>query len=167
MKIHASKPRRRVGRRRAATRSTSNLLVSIHELSNLIGRAFYGEIATQFGIGIAEWRVLLTLAHRSDATSVQIATTWSMEKMAVSRAVRRLERMRLVARRIDRRDKRRQILRLTGSGRRFYRRVLPIANARYREIISCLDHPDLASLGQLLDRLIGQTRRLAARSEDI
>ena len=84
-----------------------------------------------------------------------------MEKMAVSRAVRRLERMRLVARRVDRLDKRRQILRLTATGRRFYARVLPVANARYREIVSCLNREDLASLRRLLDRLIRETGRLA------
>jgi DNA-binding MarR family transcriptional regulator len=141
-----------------------NLLIAIHELSDLIGRAFYGEIATRFDIGVAEWRVLLDLAGRPASSSAEIAAAWGMEKMTVSRAVRRLEAMGLVARRIDRKDRRRQTISLTLAGRRFYARVLPIANGRYRDIVSCLDRADIESLGKLLRRLIDRTRRLAAGS---
>jgi DNA-binding MarR family transcriptional regulator len=155
----------RARQRQGRARGAPNLLVSIHKLSELIGRAFYGEIATEFALGVVEWRVLLTLAERPDATSAEIASAWAMEKMAVSRAVRRLEGMGLVSRRQDRRDKRRRFLRLTAAGRRHYRRVLPVASARYREIVSCLDPADVASLRRLLDRLIAQTARLAVGSK--
>jgi DNA-binding MarR family transcriptional regulator len=140
-----------------------NLLVSIHVLSSLIGRAFYGDLDDRFGIGVAEWRVLLTLADLGEATSVEIASAWAMEKMAISRAVRWLEEHGYVRRRADPRDKRRQVLKLARSGRRFHGRILPVANARYREITGSLDHDEVAALRRFLERLIDRTARLARR----
>jgi DNA-binding MarR family transcriptional regulator len=140
-----------------------NLLISFHVLSSLIGRAFYGELASRFGIGIAEWRVLLTLAGRREATSVDLAAEWAMEKMAVSRAVRWLENGGYLARRADAADKRRQVLRLTPAGKRLCDRILPVANARYREIVDCLGSEELAALRVSIDRLISRTAELAGR----
>lgn len=170
MSSGASKPRR--GPMRSAQKTVSrvgwrreypNLLISIHVLSSLIGRAFYGELATRFGIGIAEWRILLTLAERKQSTSVDIAAEWAMEKMAISRAVRRLEKSDFVTRRVDSGDKRRQVLRLTASGRKFHARILPVANARYREIADSLSRAEFAAIRRSLARLIERTAQLAER----
>jgi DNA-binding MarR family transcriptional regulator len=138
-----------------------NVLASIHVLSSQIGRAFYGEIARRHGVTVPEWRVLLSLAQHPQATAADIAARWAMEKMAVSRAVRRLERDRLIARRPVRNDRRRQALRLTPAGRRLYRRILPAADARYHAIMACLGPSERARLRRLLARLIAETRRLA------
>ena len=46
----------------------------VHVLSNRIGRAFHGEIETKFGITIAEWRVMLTLASEKGGGSVYITS---------------------------------------------------------------------------------------------
>jgi DNA-binding MarR family transcriptional regulator len=138
-----------------------NVLASIHVLSRQIGRAFYGEIARRYGVGVPEWRVMLTLARRPAATSGEIAAQWAMEKMAVSRAVRRLERAGLVARRRVSNDRRRRALRLTAAGRRLYARILPAADARYRAIMACLGPAERAGLRRSLARLIAETGRLA------
>jgi DNA-binding MarR family transcriptional regulator len=144
-----------------------NVLASIHVLSSQIGRAFYGEIAKRHGVTVPEWRVLLTLAQRPEATAGDVAAQWAMEKMAVSRAVRRLERDRLIARRPVRNDRRRQALRLTPAGRRLYARILPAADARYRAIMACLGPSERAELRRSLARLIAETGHLAGANEDI
>ena len=138
-----------------------NLLTLIHVLSHQIGRAFHARISAEFDVTIAEWRVMLSLAQRPGATAGEIAETWAMEKMAVSRAVRRLERMGRIARRVKPEDRRSFTLALTEEGARLFARVVPAANARYREITSAATRNELSALAGVLTRLAEQARDLA------
>jgi DNA-binding MarR family transcriptional regulator len=140
--------------------ATDNLLASIHVMSRLIDRAFQSRIATRFDLSLAEWRVILTLAERRSATAATITGLWAMEKMAVSRAVRRLDRMGRIARRRNAGDRRSYALRLTAKGRRVYEDVLPTANARYREIFAELSRDDLQFLRATLNALVDHTAQL-------
>jgi DNA-binding MarR family transcriptional regulator len=130
-----------------------NILASVHVLSSRISRAFDSQLAARYDLSPPEWRVLLTLAQRPDASANEITALWAMEKMAVSRAVRRLERMGRIRRQVDGADRRRYALILTPEGRRLYRRILPVANARYREITSVLSHAERATLRKALAKL--------------
>ena len=138
-----------------------NTLALIHVLSLQIGRAFHARIAKEFDVTIAEWRVLLSLNQRTGATANEIADEWAMEKMAVSRAVRRLERMNRITRRVNPQDRRSFALAMTGHGRQVLERILPAANARYREITSAATHEELTVFSRVLTKLVGQTRNLA------
>lgn len=138
-----------------------NSLALIHVLSLQIGRAFHARIATEFDVTIGEWRVLLSLNQRAGATANQIAEDWAMEKMAVSRAVRRLERMNRITRRVNPEDRRSYVLAMTDAGKDLFERIVPAANTRYREITSAATHDELAMLFRVLTKLVGQTRNLA------
>ena len=96
--------------------ASDNLLASIHVMSRLIDRAFQSRIATRFDLSLAEWRVLLSLADQSSATAAELTEFWAMEKMAVSRAVRRLEGMGRISRRRNSGDRRSYALKLTAKG---------------------------------------------------
>ena len=143
------------------TGAPDNLLALIHVLSLQIGRAFHAQIAGEFEITIAEWRVLLSLSQRTGATANEIANIWAMEKMAVSRAVRRLERMQRITRSVKQEDRRSYALAITEDGKRLFERVVPAANARYREITSAATRDELAVLFRVLIKLVGQARNLA------
>ncbi|HEX7007513.1 MAG TPA: MarR family winged helix-turn-helix transcriptional regulator [Alphaproteobacteria bacterium] len=132
---------------------TVNILAAVHVLSSWISRAFDARLAREFDVSPPEWRVLLTLAQRPGASANEITEAWAMEKMAVSRAVRRLERMGRICRRVDGADRRRYALDLTPAGRSLYRRILPVANARYREITGVLSHAERATLRRALAKL--------------
>ena len=138
-----------------------NPLALIHVLSMQIGRAFHARIATEFDVTIAEWRVLLSLSQRPAATANEIADIWAMEKMAVSRAVRRLEQMRRITRHVKPEDRRSYTLAMTEEGKRVFERVVPAANARYREITSAATRDELDILSHVLTKLVGQARDLA------
>ena len=138
-----------------------NVLALIHVLSLQIGRAFHARIATEFDITIAEWRVLLSLSQRTGATANEIADIWAMKKMPVSRAVRRLERMHRITRRVKPEDRRSYALAMTEDGKRVFERVVPAANARYREITSAATRDELVVLSRILTKLVGQARDLA------
>lgn len=134
---------------------TENLLACIHVVSNLIGRAFYAEVESQWGVSLPEWRVMLTLKHHPGATAMEITELWGMDKMAVSRAARRLEEEGYVARSVDPADRRRFTLALTSKGARLYRQIEPGATARYHEIVAVLSREERAALHRALTRLIG------------
>jgi DNA-binding MarR family transcriptional regulator len=140
--------------------ASDNLLASIHVMSRLIDRAFQSRIATRFDLSLAEWRVLLSLAEQGSATAAELTAFWAMEKMAVSRAVRRLERMGRIVRKQKSGDRRSYSLKLTAKGRRIYNEILPTANARYREIFSGLSRDDLHFLRSTLDALVDHTANL-------
>ncbi len=148
-------------RKRPPAGAPDNLLALIHVLSRQIGRAFQARINAEFDINITEWRVLLSLGQRPGATANEIAEEWAMEKMAVSRAVRRLERMGRISRRVKPDDRRSYALAMTGDGKRLFERVVPAANARYREITSAATRDELAVVSRVLTRLVGQARDLA------
>ncbi|MCZ6861480.1 MAG: MarR family winged helix-turn-helix transcriptional regulator [Alphaproteobacteria bacterium] len=131
-----------------------NVLAGIHVVSNLIGRAFFPEIASKWDLSLAEWRIVLTLAHRPGASAAEITALWGMEKMAVSRAARRLERTGRVDRTSDPKDGRRFTLSLTQAGRALFVEVEPSATARYHEIIAVLDRSEREALHSALTKLI-------------
>lgn len=137
-----------------------NALTLVHLLSNRITRAFYSEIEARFGVSLPEWRVLMTLARYPELTAVEITIRWSMDKMTISRAIRRLEDAGRVRRKRHPEDRRSFTVTLTDEGRAFYERVLPVANARYRAIVSCLDQKETHQLRATLEKLINHASTL-------
>jgi DNA-binding MarR family transcriptional regulator len=131
-----------------------NVLAAIHVVSNRISRAFYADIEARHGITLPEWRVMLTLARHPGMAAMAVAGLWGMDKMAISRAVRRLERAGLVRRGPAPADRRRWVLDLTAEGRRRYRAIEPAATERYRALLKALDPREVAQLKRLLEKLI-------------
>jgi DNA-binding MarR family transcriptional regulator len=133
---------------------SDNILAAIHVVSNRISRAFYADIEAQHGVTLPEWRVMLTLMRHPGMAAMAVADLWGMDRMAISRAVRRLERAGLVRRGPAPGDRRRWVLDLTAEGRKRYRAIEPAANARYRAILAPLEPREVAQLRQLLEKLI-------------
>ena len=131
-----------------------NVLAAIHVVSNRISRAFYTDIEARHGISLPEWRVMLTLTRHPGMAAMAVAALWGMDKMSISRAVRRLERGGLVRRTPAAGDRRRWVLELTQEGRRRYRAIEPAATGRYREFLKALDSREIVTLRQLLEKLI-------------
>ena len=145
----------------AELEAADNVLACVHVLSSQISDAFHPEVEAKYGISLAEWRVILTLIQRPDTTAMEIASLWAMDKMAISRGVRRLEKMGRVRRKVNPDDRRSFTLRLTSQGRALYRRILPAANARYREITADLTRAELATLRRVLAKLLSRTAALS------
>jgi DNA-binding MarR family transcriptional regulator len=128
----------------------------LNVLSSLVSQALtrvYGE----FGIGIPEWRVLVTLGQFGVMTGKAIGAHTHMHKTKVSRAVAQLERRKFLARRANRDDMREAFLSLTPSGRAVYEELAPRAlefTVRLCEVVAAADRA-------AFDRA---TRQLAERS---
>lgn len=134
--------------------TADDLLSDVHVLANLIGRAFSDQLDENFGVSVPEWRVVLTLARHPGLTAAEITSRWAMDKMAISRAIQRLESDGHISRDRNPSDRRSYKLSLTDSGEALHRKILPAANERYREFISCLTREELANLRGSLEKLI-------------
>jgi DNA-binding MarR family transcriptional regulator len=132
----------------------------VHILSNRIGRAFYSEVETKFGVTIAEWRVMLTLASDPGVSAAEITNSWAMEKMSVNRAIQRLIDNSNVSRSRDPEDGRSYRLSLTAKGRKLYARIAPAANKRYTEIISSVSAEEL-------DIVVAALQKMIVRAEEL
>lgn len=155
----SSRERRRSG----GLGPTTNVLTAIHVASNQVSRQFDNDVAQRAGLSLAEWRVILTLAHWEGASAMEITNLWGMEKMAISRAVHALEATGRLRRERDTRDKRRFNLYLTDDGRAIYRKNEPRATANYRAITAVLDKEEVRTLRRALGKLIDYTREAAGQ----
>jgi len=99
----------------------------LNVLSSLVSQALSRVYGERYGIGIPEWRVLVTLGEYGVMTGKQIGAHTHMHKTKVSRAVAQLEQRKFVTRRVNRADLREAFLSLTPSGRLVYDEAAPIA----------------------------------------
>jgi DNA-binding MarR family transcriptional regulator len=146
--------------------ASGNILGLIQLLSNLIGPAFHKEIETVHALSIAEWRVILTLMREPTAKASDISLQWALKPMAVSIAIRKLERRGLLARRTSSVDRRSRTLSLTPRGLSKYRAVVPSANVRYREILGCLPKSQRAVLASSLRTIVSHIRAMLERESN-
>jgi DNA-binding MarR family transcriptional regulator len=119
-----------------------------------VSRAFARRYRQEFGLSIAEWRVLAHLhAARGQPVSVRdIEARAGMEKSMVSRAAARLTEAGHVARTAQDADRRLLHLTLTPQGRALMARLIPVALAFQAELIARLG-PAAPGLVAALDAL--------------
>ncbi len=84
-------------------------------LSSLVSQALTS-VYGRYGIGIPEWRVLVTLGENGVMTGKAVGAHTHMHKTKVSRAVAQLEQRKLVSRRTNRADMR-EIVPVADAGR--------------------------------------------------
>ena len=115
----------------------------LNVLSSLVSQALM-RVYARHGIGIPEWRVLVTLGQNGAMTGKAVGTHTHMHKTKVSRAVAQLEQRKFVSRRANRADLRESFLSLTPAGRAVYEELAPSALEfmnRLGEVVSPTDRP--------------------------
>ncbi|RSK38116.1 MarR family transcriptional regulator [Rhodovulum iodosum] len=103
--------------------------------ANQVSRSFAERFRRDFGISIAEWRVL---AHLSRAVAVsvrEIHACVDMDKSKISRAAARLEQAGYVTKRENPGDRRLVELELTATGRALVAELLPVALQFQRDLL--------------------------------
>ena len=98
----------------------------LNVLSSLVSQALT-RVYGRYGIGIPEWRVLVTLGENGVMTGKAVGAHTHMHKTKVSRAVAQLEQRKLLTRRANRADLREAFLSLTPAGRAVYEELAPSA----------------------------------------
>ena len=97
----------------------------LNVVASIVSQALSRIYADRYGIGVPEWRVLVTLGQFGMMTGKAIGAHSHMHKTKVSRAVAQLEKRKLVTRRANRADLREAFLALTPAGRTMYDDLAP------------------------------------------
>ena len=134
----------------------------LNVLASLSSQALSRVYSERYGIGVPEWRVLVTLGQFGDMTGKAIGAHSHMHKTKVSRAVAQLERRKLLARRANRADMREAFLALTPAGRAIYDKLVPMALDFVRRLSEVIDPADRPAFDRAVRRLTQRSAELAA-----
>lgn len=132
--------------------------------SNLVSRLFARRYAEEFGLSIAEWRVIAVLGSDGTGTASAIRARTGMDKAKVSRAVAGLRARRLLREGTNRGDRRLAPLLLTSSGRAMFEAIIPRARALEAELAAALAPGASAALAGALHALAARAREMGAEA---
>jgi len=134
----------------------------LNVVASLTSQALSRIYAQRYGIGVPEWRVLVTLGQYGMMTGKAIGAHSHMHKTKVSRAVALLEQRKLIVRRANRADLRESLLALTPDGRAMYDELAPSALEFARRLAEAIEPADRAAFERAVDRLTDRSAKLAA-----
>src|SRR3979409_2552477 len=138
----------------------------LHVLASLVSQALSRIYVERYGLGVPEWRVLVTLGQFGVMTGKAIGAHSHMHKTKVSRAVAELEKRKLIGRRANRADLRESFLSLSAAGRAIYEDLAPGALAfmdRLAEVVAIADRP---AFDRAVKQLTKRSAELVAEAED-
>jgi DNA-binding MarR family transcriptional regulator len=133
----------------------------LNVLSSLVSQALT-QVYGQYGIGIPEWRVLVSLGQFGIMTGKAIGARTHMHKTKVSRAVAQLERRKYLVRRTNRSDLREAFLSLTPSGRAVYEELAPRALEFTARLSEAVTPDDRAAFDRAVRQLTERSAKLVA-----
>lgn len=148
----------------AGLRLEEFLPYQLNVVASLVSQALSRVYSERYGLGVPEWRVLVTLGQYETMTGKAVGAHSHMHKTKVSRAVALLEKRKLVARRINRADLREALLSLTPAGRAIYEDLAPGAVAFAKRLIGAIDPADRPAFNRALESL---TKASAALAEEV
>jgi DNA-binding MarR family transcriptional regulator len=126
--------------------------------ANLLARPFIEKIGPEKDLTLPEWRCLVALQAKGELSNTEVAELTGLDPMSVSRALDRLQRNDRVERTRDPDDGRRQLNRMTASGRAVYRAVVKLARQRQEAMVRGLAEKEVLLFDDMLGRIIGRLR---------
>jgi DNA-binding MarR family transcriptional regulator len=136
----------------------------LNVLSSLVSQALT-QVYAKYGIGIPEWRVLVTLGQFGVMTGKAVGAHTHMHKTKVSRAVAQLEDRKFVTRRANRADLREAFLSLTPAGRAVYEELAPRAREFTEKLSEVVSDSDRATFDRAVALLTRRSAELVAKGE--
>ena len=138
---------------RAAPELADTIAFRLLTAANHLARPFNAAFGRELGLTLTEWRCLLALAVEPGRSGGDVAERMGLDRMTVSRTLRRLEVRALVGRRADAANRRRDRWRLTEAGWALTDRAAPMARARDEALFGHVVAADRAALGRILSKL--------------
>ena len=138
----------------------------LNVLSSLVSQALTRVYGQRYGIGIPEWRVLVTLGEHGVMTGKAVGGQTHMHKTKVSRAVAQLEQRKFVTRRANRADLREAFLSLTPPGRAIYEEAAPIALDFTNRLSEVVAPSDRAAFDRAMRQLTERSAMLVIEIEN-
>jgi DNA-binding MarR family transcriptional regulator len=136
----------------------------LNVLSSLVSQALT-RVYGRHGIGIPEWRVLVTLGENGVMTGKAVGAHTHMHKTKVSRAVAHLEERKFLTRRANRADLRESFLSLTPAGRAVYEELAPSALTFMDRLAEVVAPADRLAFDRAMKQLTKRSAELVAEIE--
>jgi DNA-binding MarR family transcriptional regulator len=127
-------------------------------LSNQISRGIAQTYEEKFGLSVTEWRVIAILGRFPGISATEVTEKSAMDKVAVSRAVRRLIDAGRIRRQANDNDRRAKHLYLSPEGQAVYDAIVPAALAYEQRLLDALSDGEREQLDHLVMRLLGLTQ---------
>jgi len=129
-------------------------------LSNRISSAVAKLYEDRFDLKLPEWRIMAILGRNPNLTASQIVDISRMDKVAISRAVKRLVEMGRLTATGDPDDARRQRLNLSGAGWKIYEQIVPLALGVEEKLLADMSEEERTALHAAITRLDEAAARL-------
>lgn len=129
-------------------------------LSNRISSAVAKLYESRFDLKLPEWRIMAILGRNPNLTASQIVDISQMDKVAISRAVKRLVAMGRLTATDDPDDARRQRLNLSEAGWKIYEQIVPLALGVEEQLLARMSEDERAALQDAITRLSQAAARL-------
>lgn len=130
----------------------SHLGYLLRRVSNSVSGGFAQSLQAK-QTSVAEWVLLRHLWDRTQATPSEMADVLTMTRGAISKIIDKLESKGWVRSKINPEDSRRQLLALSGAGRRVVPELAEIADRNDETFFSCLNAEERSALRYLLGKL--------------
>lgn len=126
----------------------------LSRVSNAVSEGLAGVYRDSADLGLTEWRLIAVLAAQPGIAATELVRITLLDKVAISRALKRLLARKLVRRTTVRNDRRQRRLRLSDAGVALYEEIAPQVAARERELLAMLGDDGRAQLEALLQRVL-------------
>jgi DNA-binding MarR family transcriptional regulator len=134
-------------------------------LSRALAQHMLLYVGREFGLNLAEFRILSVLADRDSTSIKDIAAPTSLDKAHVTRALANLMERGLATQVIDPGDRRLRVVKLTVAGRETITGTLPFSLERQKRLEGCLTAAELRLLWKALSVLSDEAERMLAEEE--
>jgi DNA-binding MarR family transcriptional regulator len=121
-------------------------------LSRALGQQMLLYVEREFGLGLAEYRILTVLEDSESPSIKEIATKSQIDKAQVTRCMTTLAKRGLVTQTVDAQDRRLRSITLTKAGRSLLASMLPFNKERNERLERSVTKSDLDILWKVLDR---------------
>jgi DNA-binding MarR family transcriptional regulator len=131
-------------------------------------RVVLSEITRQLaplGVTPPMYHVLFRLAHEGEQPQQDLVLDSGLDAPGVSRLIAKMAAEKLVTTKVDPRDRRRRLVRVTAKGRRLEEALAPVVDGAVRNVVTGLTTEEEGQLLALLDKAVIATRDLNARRE--
>ncbi|MGY6631901.1 MAG: MarR family winged helix-turn-helix transcriptional regulator [Wenzhouxiangella sp.] len=125
----------------------------LSRLSNQISQGIARTYEAKYGLSVTEWRVIAILGRYPGISATEIAEKSAMDKVAISRAIRRLIDAGRATRQANDSDRRAKHLYLTRAGQTVFDAIVPAALAYEQRLLDALDEAERDTLQTLIDKL--------------
>lgn len=122
-------------------------------LAKMIDRETARQLQRDFGLSLAEWRVLAFVNTVGPSSAADVGAAFDVDRAEVSRAVARLERISLVQRRPDSTNRKRLILEPTDQGCQIFDEARDRRRAFFHHITADLDKAERNLMNGALEKI--------------